>query len=197
MGLLAVNTILLALRKRTHCLWQRGAQLFVILLFSLPVSGHAERTSSENNLKSAFIFNFAKYVEWPDSAFNGKGTFCIATLGRSPLDKELASLSGKSVQGRDIVFRQFNSPEEATQCQVLFISRSEVSRVEAILDVFKDLPVLTIADLDDFCRRGGMLSLVNENGKIVFDVNILETQRVRLKPNPQLLRLTRKIYGRS
>ena len=196
MGVLTV-IVQSALRRLTYGRLRRVAVgVAVTLSFCLPISGHAETLSGEYSLKAAFIYNFAKYVEWPDSVFKGKREFCIGTLGRSQIDRELVDLAGKSVQGRNIVFRQFNSPEEASQCQVLFISRSELARLESILDYLKDVPVLTVADSDDFCRNGGMLSLVVENGKIAFDVNIRETQHARLKPNPQLLRLTRRIYGR-
>ena len=196
MGVLTV-IVQSALRRLTYGRLRRVAVgVAVTLSFCLPISGHAETLSGEYSLKAAFIYNFAKYVEWPDSVFKGKREFCIGTLGRSQIDRELVDLAGKSVQGRNIVFRQFNSPEEASQCQVLFISRSELARLESILDYLKDVPVLTVADRDDFCRNGGMLSLVVESGKIAFDVNIRETLRARLKPNPQLLRLTRRIYGR-
>ena len=159
-------------------------------------SSHAETLSGEYRLKAAFIYNFSKFIEWPEHAFRGKREFCVASLGRTPLDKELAALSGKSVNGRSIVFRQVNSPEEAAQCQVLFISRSEMARLDGILDLLGGLPVLTVADSADFCKYGGMLSLDNEMGKVVFDVNFRETQRAKLKPNSQLFRLARKVYGR-
>jgi len=152
--------------------------------------------TSENSLKAAFILNFAKLVEWPESALKGKAEFCIATLGRSPLDRELAALNGKSVQGRSVVFHQYNSPEEAGKCQVLFISRSEQPRLAGILDSLGDMPVLTVSDQDTFCTKGGMLSLASEKGKVVFDANMHETQRAGLKPSSHLLRLARKIYGR-
>jgi len=161
----------------------------------LPTAGRAETASGEYNLKAAFIFNFSKFVEWPLNAFHGKGDFCIATLGRSPLDRSLAALSGRQVQGRTIVFRQVSSVEEASQCQVLFIARSELSRLDAILENLGDLPVLTIADRDDFCRRGGMLSLYQDGGRIAFEVNLHESQRCRLKVSSQLLKLARKVYG--
>lgn len=182
-------------RQQAHLLRPVSLGLAIAFVFCLPVAGQDVTSSTEQSLKSAFIFNFAKYVEWPDSALRGKGEFCIATLGRSSLDKELAALNGKIVQGRSIVFRRLGSPEEAAHCQVLFISRSELPRLELILDHLGGVPVLTVADHDGFSEKGGMLSLVNESGKIVFDVNILEMRRAGLKPNPQLLRLARKIYG--
>jgi hypothetical protein len=176
----------------------QGCALWVaaLLLLALPGTGRCETAVSEYSLKAAFVFNFSKFVEWPENAYKGKKDFCIATLGRSPLDRELSALGGKTVQGRSVVFRKFTAPEDAAQCQVLFITRSELINFEEIQAALKDLPVLTISDQDDFCKRGGMLSLDKENGKIVFDVNYRETQRARLKPNSQLLKLTRKIYGR-
>ena len=176
-----------------HCTVWLVASLF----FCLPLQGHAETSTGEYRLKTAFIYNFAKFVEWPDSAYKKNGEFCIASLGRSPIDRELAALSGKTVQGRSIVISQISTPEEANNCQVVFISRSELVRFDSILESLRNAPVFTIADLDDFCINGGMLSLINDGGKIVFDLNIKAVQRSRLKPNPQLLRLARKIYGRQ
>jgi hypothetical protein len=169
---------------------------FTLIMHSLPASGFCETSLGEYSLKAAFIYNFSKFVEWPESAYRGKREFCIATLGRTPLDRELAALGGKVVQGRSIVFHKFNSPGDAAQCQILVISRSELARQEAILDTLRDLPVLTIADSADFCKKGGMLALEKENGKIVFDVNFREIQRAKLKANSQLLKLARRIYGR-
>jgi hypothetical protein len=175
----------------------RGALWIAVLcLLCLPGSGTCETSVGEYSLKAAFIYNFSKFVEWPEGSFKGKREFCIATLGRSPLERELAALGGKNVQGRSIVFRRLSNAEDAAQCQVLFISRSELAKLDGILETLRDLPVLTIAEGDDFCRRGGMLSLEKENGKIVFDVNYRETQRSKLKPNSQLLKLARRIYGR-
>ena len=181
---------------RVHLLSRSAICLAAIFLFCLPIRGGGQSSFEEYKVKAAFIYNFAKFVEWPESAFRGKREFCIASLGRSPLDRELAALAGKTVNGRSIVFHQLSSPEEAVQCQVLFISRSELDRTSGIVDSVKDLPVLTIADREDFCKKGGMLCIEKENGKLVFDVNYRETLRARLKPSSQLLKLARRIYGR-
>ncbi|GFO66515.1 hypothetical protein GMLC_00940 [Geomonas limicola] len=195
MGLLGTLRIWGALCSSRHC--QRAFSLaLLLLLVGLPHDGGSETASGEFALKAAFIYNFSKFVEWPESAFKGKSEFCIGTLGRSPLDQPLSSLAGRSVQGRNILFRRLNSPEEAAQCQVVFLSRSELARVDGILDLLRDQPVLTVADREDFCRRGGMLCLDQDSGRIVFDVNLRETQRARLKASSQLLKLARRIYGR-
>ncbi len=185
------------LLRQTNLFRHGAVVLCAIFLLCFPVSGHVETTPGEYSLKAAFLYNFAKFVEWPDNTFNVKDEFCVATLGRGPLDRELAALAGRKIQGRNMAIRKIDFPEEAANCQILFISRSELPRLESILDSLRGAPVLTVADRDDFCRMGGMLSLVIENGKISFDVNIRETQVAKLKPNSQLLRLARKIYGRQ
>ncbi|GFO66514.1 hypothetical protein GMLC_00930 [Geomonas limicola] len=168
--------------------------IVTLLLVSLPSGGGAETSSGEYSLKAAFIYNFTKYLEWPPGSLH-RSEFCIATLGRTPLDRSLSGLTGRLVQGHPIVFRQVSSPEEAAQCQILFVSRSELGRFDGILSALGDLPILTISDREDFCRRGGMLALYQENGKIAFEVNLNETQRCRLKVSAQLLKMARKVYG--
>ena len=172
-------------------------RMSVVFVLGAPLTvGMAAQTVDEYQLKAAFLYNFAKFVEWPESAFRGRKEFCIATLGRSPLDRELAALNGKTVNGRSIVFHQYNSQEESVKCQILFISRSELGKIEGVLDALKDLPVLTIADREDFCPKGGMLCIEKEGGKLVFDVNYGVALRARLKPSSQLLKLARRVYGR-
>ena len=169
--------------------------LVVGLLVFSPVAGHAELLSSENSLKAAFILNFAKMVEWPEAALRGKTEFCIASLGRTSLQKELAGLNGMSVQGHSVVVRQYSSPKEAAKCQVLFIASTDPIRLEGILDALRNLPVLTVSDHEGFCGSGGMVSLVSERERVAFEVNLQEMQRSKLKPSSHLLKLARKIYG--
>jgi hypothetical protein len=88
---------------RGHLFRHMAMLLAALFIGSSPLAGVAAASPNEYSLKAAFIFNFAKFVEWPEGAFRRKGEFCIATLGRTPLDRELAALSGKSINGRSIV----------------------------------------------------------------------------------------------
>lgn len=168
----------------------------VALVLCPALLGIAETPLDEYRLKAAFIYNFVKFVEWPESAFRQKGEFCIGTLGRTPLDQELAKLRDKTVAGRKVVVRQLNSVDDAVQCQVLFVSRGEMNRFERSQGSIRHLPVLTVSDKEDFCHRGGMIGLERESERLVFVVNLQEMQRARLKPHSQLLKLARRIYGR-
>ena len=153
MGILIYTSQLLKLQLPMEHLRNAAGWMAALLILLLPVSGYSDGLPGEYNLKSAFIYNFAKYVEWPENVYKGSGDFCIATLGRSPLDRELATLSGRSVNGRNIVLRQYNSSAEASQCQVLFVSRSEQARLGKIVESLGDLPVLIIVDRDYLIRK--------------------------------------------
>jgi len=165
------------------------------LLF-LPGAALAGMTSDESTLKAAFIYNFAKFVDWPESAFHGKREFCIGSIGHNPLEKELAALAGKTVNGRSIVYRRFTTPEQAADCNVVFFARSEQARTEEILETLSDRPILTVGDYGEFCGKGGMFALEKKDTRLVFDVNLAQAQRAGLRPHAQLLKLARKIYGK-
>lgn len=183
-------------QNRSHRLLP-GTIVFALLLALLsPSAGRAAGLSDELNLKAAFIYNFAKYVEWPDDAPGSREEFCIGTLGRPQLDKALAALAGKSIRGRTVVVRRFNSEDEAGYCQILFIDRSALERFDDIAHALEGRHVMTVADREGFWSTGGMVTLVNQDDRITFDINYREIQRSGLKINSQLLKLARKIYGR-
>jgi hypothetical protein len=189
---------LLALLKRALCppIRHGSLTLAAAALFSLPAASFAGMSSDEPTLKAAFVYNFAKFVDWPESALRGRREFCIGTIGHNPLEKELAALSGKTVNGRSIVFHRFSTPEQAADCNVLFLSRSDQARAEAILETLADRPILTVGDYGDFCGKGGMFAVEKRDARLVFDVNLAQAQRAGLRPHSQLLKLARKIYGK-
>lgn len=168
---------------------------FILALFWTSL-GRAAGQADELTLKTAFIYNFAKYVEWPVDNPRPREEFCIGTLGRPRLDRALASLAGKRIRGKIVVVRRFNSEEEARNCQILFIDRSEIVRFEDVALALEGRHVMTVADSDGFCEAGGMVTLINQDGRITFDINYRETQRSGLKVSSQLLKLARKIYGK-
>ena len=174
-----------------------GLVAFAVFLAMLrPSTAETLSQSDELSLKAAFIYNFAKYVEWPDDSPGSRTELCIGTLGRPQIDKVLAGLAGKNIRGKTVVIRRFNSEEEAKNCQILFIDRSELERFEDVAHALEGRRVMTVADREGFCAAGGMVTLVNQDGRITYDINYREIQRSGLKVSSQLLKLARKIYGK-
>ena len=146
-------------------------------------------------MKAAFLYNFAKFVEWPPDAIKNSGdSFVVGILGEDPFDKDLeAGFNGKSVQDKKLIFKRLSSLEQASDCQVIFISRSEEERLGSILGKLRGSPILTVSDMDEFIQRGGMVGFVVENNKVGFNINRTVAEGAGLKVSSQLLKLAKTI----
>jgi hypothetical protein len=146
---------------------------------------------SENQAKAAYLFNFAKFVEWPASAFpSAAAPMVICILGKSPLGEAIDELAGRSVKGRKVQVRQLGKTEEIAGCQVLFIASSERTHLKEILNKANLASgVLTVSDINHFCSSGGMIGLVTRGERIQFEVNRGSAERAGLKPSSHLMKL--------
>jgi hypothetical protein len=148
---------------------------------------------TEDQIKAAYLFNFAKFIEWPNESFATPTSpiqFC--TLGRSPVADELdASVRGKSIDGHTIEVKHLHSAEEIKDCHLVFLSASAGKQEHKLVQAAKGLPVLLVAEIAEFAREGGTINFVMEDGRLVFEVNISAAQNAHLKISSKLLALAR------
>src|SRR5256885_5377918 len=90
---------------------------------------------TEYQLKAAYLFNFAKFVDWPEAAFSSPGApLVIGVLGENPFGDLLEStVQGKALNHHPLTVREIRAPNEITNCHILFISSSEKKRLPEIL----------------------------------------------------------------
>ncbi|HZL43368.1 MAG TPA: YfiR family protein [Verrucomicrobiae bacterium] len=154
--------------------------------------GRAQETPpTEYKLKAAFLFNFAKYVEWPPAAFaEATSPMVIGILGENPFRDDLEpTIRDKTINNRPLVIKEFRSPAEATNCHILFISTSEKQRLPEILKSLHGTSVLTVGETDRFTETGGMINFVTEGNKIRFQINVEAAKSAGLKVSSKLLSL--------
>lgn len=144
--------------------------------------------SAENQLKVAFIYNFAKLVEWPADASAGD-KLVVCTYGVDALDGALQALDGKAAGSRKIALQTVAKADDAKLCQILFIPEAEHASFDKLVPALSSLPVLTVSDCDSFLPAGGMMGLLRANNKIQLKLNLKATQQARLKLSPQLIKL--------
>ena len=170
-------------------------RLAVIVAVNLCVMvAHADTAApTEYQVKAAFIYKFASYVQWPMiPGLVSTRPFVIGIFGKDPFGPSFDQIvRGQTVQGRAVVIKRLPGIEDAGSCDILFISDSEKSNLRRILTVLRDAPVLTVGDMDHFGERGGMINLTTEDNRIRFDINVRAIERARLKAASQLLRLAR------
>ena len=152
---------------------------------------------SEYQVKAAFIYKFASYVQWPAaSPGNAARPFTIGILGEDPFGPSFEEIvRGQKVGQRPVRLVRFADVDDFTQCDILFISASEQLKVRRILATLRGAPVLTVADMDGFAERGGMINLTNEGKRIRFAINVAAIEHARLKAASQLLRLATIVHG--
>ena len=159
------------------------------MLFSTLHARGALREEAEYDVKAAFLFNFTRFVEWPENPEKKGQPFVIAVMGEDPFGPRLDQIVlGEKIGDRPLEIRRITKLEQITSCDALFIARSETSRLERILVQLRDKAILTISDISDFAEMGGMVEFVTENSRIRFHINVDVAREAKLAISAKLLR---------
>jgi hypothetical protein len=154
--------------------------------------------SSEYLIKAGFIFNFAKFVEWPSNAFaQPDSPIVIGILGTDPF----GTIIDKIVQDKKIGTRGFvvkrlkwgTELKELRECKILFIGASERAHMDELVQMLRGLPILTVGETPGFAERGGVIRFVLEDNRVRFEVNVVAARQADLTISSRLLTLARII----
>jgi hypothetical protein len=174
--------------------------IFAMMLLGLAGQARAEESlsSSEYLIKAGFIYNFARFVEWPASAFpQTDSPIVIGIEGADPFGQILEKvLDGKKVNGHGFVIKRLRSLGNARDCHILFISSSEAGRIDELIRNTSSNPVLTISEIPGFANRGGIINLTLEDSRVRFEVNVDAARQADLTISSRLLALA-KIISQS
>jgi hypothetical protein len=179
-----------SLRIRRAAAWLVG----VVALVGAGVGGDVA-AAPEYRVKAVFLFNFAKFIEWPQQAFATAQTpYSICVLGQDPFSGDLdLAVRESTISGRRLVVRRIADIKGAAGCHILFVSSSEKRRLQAILGAIGDAATLTVGEDEEFTRLGGGLRFFFLEDKLRFEINLQATERARLKVSAKLLSLARVI----
>lgn len=181
-----------ALSTLARFAWRVGLWLLACGLAG-PVCLASAEASPEYALKAAFVYNFAKFTDWPKNSLDGPLTLCV--FGTDPYGEALDGLEGRSVQNHPLAIVRDVGPARAATCQLLLVGNIGEERRAAILARLADRPVLTISDNAGFVGTGGMIELAMVNNRIQFEVNLDAVRSARLQISAQLLKLARHVKG--
>lgn len=152
----------------------------------------ARAAPTEYELKAAFIYQIARFVEWPSSpapATSAPLRLCV--LGGNPFGPALETIRGKPVNERKMEISLLDTNTDPRECNILFIASSAERHLERIAAISRGAGMLTVGDTQGFAQRGAMINFFVENGKIRFEINPEASQRAGLKISSQLLKLAR------
>jgi hypothetical protein len=135
-------------------------------------------TLSEYQVKAAFLYNFAKFVEWPPGSFSDASSpLRICVLGQDPFGQELRGITNeKIVNGHKLEVVQLVDLQLASTCHILFIAVSEKAQLKRILESLRGAFALTVGDSKGFAELGGIINFVLEDNRVQFEVNRAQDQ---------------------
>ena len=184
------GSILHSLSSILHCFL-----LLAILAFLNRVHARAgEAPPSEFQLKAAFIYNFAKFVEWPAKALPTPGSpFTIGIVGSNPFSDILGqAVLNKQINGHPFRVLECKTQADLKACHILFIGLSERKRLAEILRFIRGGNVLTVSDLDHFLTAGGIIQFLMEGNKVRFAINDAAAKEAGLRISSKLLNLAKR-----
>jgi hypothetical protein len=145
----------------------------------------------EYQVKAAFVYNFAKFVDWPPEVFkNPNDPIRICVLGRDPFGSSLEdSVRGKVIGTRGFVVEGIQNSQQAGRCQILFFISSERKRFRSILQELSGLSILTVGESDGFAGGGEVITLKLTGGRVCLEIDTVAADRARLRISSKLLSL--------
>jgi len=162
--------------------------LVFIALLSKQSWAQSANSVAEYRVKAAYIYNFAKYVDWPGDEAK---PFRVCTAGKDDLGGALAALDRRTAQGREIQVRRDVALEQLRDCQIAFVGDTDSKLLNQVLKQLSGSPVLVVSDLRQAADLGAHILLQATDDRVEFDVNLAIMQKVNLKASSQMLKLAR------
>ena len=150
---------------------------------------------SETQVEAAYLFNFAKFVNWPAGTFaNAQDPIRLCVLSDKPFLSQLNEIvKGKTVAGHPVLVVLVENGMQARGCQELFISSGDNHNMPQILESLRGTSVLTIGEAKDFVGKGGIIGFVLQSDHVHFQVNQKAATQAGLRLSSQLLSVAKVV----
>jgi hypothetical protein len=165
--------------------------LGIVLSVGARAGAADEYRVAEYRVKAAFLYNFAKFVEWPAQVFkSASDPIVIGVLGKNPFGDALAeAVSGKTLGGRAFQVREVADAEHTAGCQIVFVSSSERKRLGPLFSRIGNTAVLTVGETDNFASEGGIINFKIDAGTVRLQINVEAARKQQLHISAKLLSL--------
>jgi len=163
--------------------------LLTAIVFGSFSFGPSNPEGNEYQIKAMFVFNFTKYVEWPEIKQND--VFIIGVVGESEIIEPLDRIATQKRVGDKRIVIKILSPEDEEYCNIIIVSKSKLNKLELIEKKYSGKGVLIISDE---AQRSAAINLVTRDNKIRFEVNQSLAKAGGVKISSQLLSLAVEVH---
>jgi len=164
----------------------------LLMIISSQAKAGDDKDGSENLIRSAMIYNFCKFVQWPESEMD---TLVLGVMAKPNKETKFSSIEGKEVQDSFINVKSVHSSDDIAGCQLVFIPKDMEDEMHGAFATAQSESVLTISEIDGFCSQGGMIQLVERRGKLRFFINNKAAGKSHLVLSSQLLKMAKIVDG--
>jgi hypothetical protein len=171
--------------------------LIILLLTALslvPSPGQGTDVPQEYQVKARYLLNIPLFTEMPYQARKG-ASYTICLIGDTPLESVLESYQKKLINNLPLVIRRIEGISQTDNCQMLFVASSERHRLQLLLPEAHRRGILTVSDMRDFTRLGGIISLQTVDSRVIFDLNLAAANKASISFSTHLLKLARDIIN--
>lgn len=206
-----------------YLLMRRKKYNIILLVFTLfictaiPAAGNDSPEFREYQVKAAFLYNFTKFVDWPDETMSDTSKpFIIGIICDEGTYKDAyAPLEKEQVKGKNIILRHMNklvlptNPEndsleefqasikQVQECHLLFICKSAGKKHSDIIRIVGESPILTVTESSDFSEEYSVINFVKQDQKVRFEISLTQAKKSHVKVRSGLLRLAVRVLGRE
>ncbi|PWF41456.1 YfiR family protein, partial [Massilia glaciei] len=146
----------------------------------------------EDELKAAFVFNFAVFTAWPARALPAAAPIVVCASPDGALYGALGKLGGKMVNGHRVAL--LGTPPGAAGCHLLVLERGGRERWAGSPAALAAAHVLTVSEREPGAADGAVIGLWSEHARIGFDVDLGAARAAGLVLSSKLLRLARSVH---
>jgi hypothetical protein len=174
-----------------RALW-RALAIFLVNILTTSARGQA---IDEYQVKAAFLYNFAKFVEWPEQAFKAPtDPIAICVFGQNPFGTLLEeAVRGKIVADRTLVVHQITDVRKLSGCHIIFLSSSDRKVLRGLLEEMKTGGALTVGETEGFTADGGVVNFKLEGNRVRFVINMNAAAQNKLRISSKLLSLAQVV----
>jgi hypothetical protein len=162
---------------------------------AIPQQEARAQKPSRDDVQAAYLYNFGKFVRWPENAGHGPIQVCVA--GEDSFGQTIGRLTaGEQIEGRALQVRNVERPEAEAGCAILFVGAVERGREDSFLAAAAGKPILTVGDGPDFLARGGMIQFLLVEDHVRFSVNLDAANRNGVGLSSELLKVAMSVTGK-
>jgi hypothetical protein len=153
----------------------------------------AAQTAPASSVKAAFLYNFAKFTEWPAVAVAPGGALVLCVINDGAVADVLRDLTkDRTISGHTLLVQSLKVDAAGRQgCHLIYTAGLDATRSAGLIESIKGMPVFTVSDLEEFTDLGGIARLFIDNGTVRFAINLEAAQRAGLQLSSKLLSLAR------